>query len=175
MMVDTIFNFLIDNDFFIDDPHGFSKLFGMIPYDNKLYGYACNFGSKNHTGSHHLALCDNTGILMYPRVKHLKLMFQFNLWTYSGGEDIQISLINYILCGVETRRYSFAVTSSTLDEYQSRKDKPRPPKPSFNNISHFVRRAEFLAHNGFWNCYNYYIEQGFVPVWYRKKEIKSKS
>ena len=99
----------------------------------------------------------------------------FNLWTYSGGEDIQISLINYILCGVETRRINSMVTSSHSDEFQRHKDKPRPPKPSFNNISHFVRRAEFLAHNGFWNCYNYYIDQGFVPVWYRKKDIKSKS
>ena len=35
MMVDTTFNFLIDDDFFIDDPHGFSKLVGIIPYDNK--------------------------------------------------------------------------------------------------------------------------------------------
>ncbi len=102
-------------------------------------------------------------------------MFQLNFWTYSSGEAFQIPLTNYIICGVETRRYSFEVTLCTLDEYQNQKDKPRPPKPSFNSISNCFRRAEFLAYNNMGDYYNYYIDQGFVPVWYRKKEIKSKS
>ncbi len=169
MLFDTTFNFIIDDDVFIEDRHGFSKLSSIIPFDNKIYGYACNFGNKDHRGYGKTDLCDNTGILIYPRVKHLKLMFQYNLLTYSSGEDLQISLINYILCGVETKQYAIHISLSQGDEYRRGKDTPQQPRPSFNNITYCIRESEYASH-GFLDLYNYYVDQGFVHSWNRKKK-----
>ncbi len=164
LMFDTTFNYIIDDDVFISYSDAFKLINDGIRRDNSLYGMGCAYYKKPEWEKSQFCLCDHVYWVIYPRIKHLKLLFQTNIYTHSGGEDIQISLQNYLSCLIEARRCSISIKSSQGDEYMSYYDRS-PPKESlaYNHISIPIRTQEQTIH-GYYDIYNHYIQQGFIPI-----------
>ncbi len=169
IMVDTTFNFLIDDDMFIKNDNSFTSIINAIPLDNAIYGIGCAYFKKPTWEKTQFCLCDHNYWVLYPRVKHLKNMFQKALFTYSGGEDIELCVINFIECGIVSKRFSVSLTSSQGDEYGGyiqlyNKSHVLP----HHNISYPTRSKE-MKREGYFSIYLNYIHQGFIPSSSRNK------
>ena len=160
-MVDTTFNFIIDDDVYLIKKSDFKDLVTTINQDNSIYGFRCGFGTDTQGAKGHLATCDHVAQMIYPRVKHLKIMFQQKLFTYSGGEDIELSVINHISCTILSRHYVSQIETSTFDEFKS-ESAPQRTNPSYHNIS-FPSRTKEMERIEYFSLYQHYIDEGFVP------------
>lgn len=172
IIVDTTFNFVIDDDWFIQDTHAFHRIVHTIRKDHFIHGRKCHqmifkqFGKPHKTEN-----CDLVTALLYARVKHFKIMFQGELFTYVASEDSQISVINHFSCGIETRKLDIDVTTSTDDEYQRNNftfERTYVPKPSYHRVTFPSRSFEYDGKR-LCRCwgFNLYFEKGYIPVLYR--------
>lgn len=94
-------------------------------------------------------------------------MFQGDLFTYSGGEDIELCVINYLTCKIATRTFSLRVDSSQNDQYRTfgGKSTKLEVKP-YNNILYPSRFLENKRQE-YYPIYNYYISKGFITSYNR--------
>ena len=115
MLYDSTFNFMMDDDRYLTDPHGFKHVMDIIPSDDSVYGWYCGFTSGFGGKKGHLAICDHTATIIFHRIKHSKILYRFNWFTYSTGDDLQFSLINYVVCKKKSRQLQVNHTASNED------------------------------------------------------------
>ena len=169
IMFDTTFNFIFDDDWFIDGKAGFSHIVNTINNNNNIYGHGCAYGIKKPNPTPRVSTCDHIHALVYSRVKHLKLMFQGDIFTYSGGEDIQLCTINYISCRIATKSLSIQVHNTHTDQYKTNDHTYSILNTqSYHNISYPSRFIEYKREEYF-PIYDYYIRKGFVSSYNRAR------
>ena len=118
----------------------------------------------------HLELCDHTGVIIDPRVKHFKIMLQKNLFTYSYCEDCQLSIINYSSCKIPTVALDINYKTSHYDEFMSIRDnKPKNQNP-YMNVEYPKRKNEYQKRNVM-GTYAYFFKKGYIPFFKRKNGI----
>ena len=171
LMFDTTFNFVVDDDYYLEERIGFRDIMRAIITDNSIYGQGCGFATRTRGKMGQFDICDHGAFIMYIRTKHIKIMFQEELFTYSGGEDIELSTINFLACNILTKRYSVKITQSTTDEFKSSGSTYVPVVlSSFHNVT-YPSRSKENDRIEYFPIYQYYINRGYVPVLQRKSSL----
>ena len=97
-------------------------------------------------------------------------MFRGDLFTYSGGEDIELCVINYMSCRIETKLIPIKVSTSQYDSYRSIPIKTLSlTSDTYQNITYINRNNE-NQRMLYGEIYEYYINQGFLPSIYRSNK-----
>ena len=172
MLYDSTFNFMMDDDRYLTDPQGFKHVMDIIPSDDSVYGWHCGFASGFGGKRGHLAICDHTATIIFHRIKHSKILYRFNWFTYSTGDDLQFSLINYVVCKKKSIQLQVNHTESNEDGYQKNIDSWKTSSLPFGSVT-IPNRSRLYIHRTYWDIYDYYIENGFVPATYRNKTFNS--
>ena len=160
MMVDTTFFFVIDDDRFIEDYGGFRVLVNKLKTVDTIFGNGCAYGRRIPEGAKHPLVCDHTAWLIYARVKHYKIMFRGDLFTYSGGEDVELCVINYLSCGFSTKHLRTNLRTSTRDEYKSDGSFHYNQSISYKNTNIPDRSLLYIG-KGLGSIYGYYKKHGY--------------
>ncbi len=161
MMVDTTFNFVIDDDYYLYDYNSFGFILNNINNDSSVYGLGCYIdGRKSDDKLFNNHICDHTASFIYARVKHYKIMFRGDLFTYSGGEDVELCVINYLSCGFSTKHLRTNLRTSTRDEYKSDGSFHYNQSISYKNTNIPDRSLLYIG-KGLGSIYGYYKKHGY--------------
>ena len=96
------FKFYID-DFSICSPKTLQNSLDIVPHEYSIYGRRCFQLGFGQFGKLHVTnYCDLVAALIYARVKYFKIMFQTELFTYVRSEYSQLSVLNNLICNIET-------------------------------------------------------------------------
>ena len=165
LMFDTTFNFVIDDDYYLSYTKGFSDIMSVIPQDNSIYGLLCTRieSSTYKIREDSKDYCDHSHNMVYARVKHIKIWFQYEMYTYAFGEDAQFGIINYVACGIASRRKEIPVEASHEDEYRAGGQllPQLEVKSSYHDVSYPSRKDQYI-YRWITNIYQYFTKKGYV-------------